>query len=894
VLDLQGRPIGDSRVGLTSSDGLNHLTARSGRGGAFSLGGIPPGRYALLIDHEGFSPYSCQDVIFEPEGVRCATVRLARPQESPGPGPAVAWADLSDDSSRSVIDAFQVQSLPSANNVWSLLENQDFSATTNRIDVGGVWASLPALWSSRGSVSWTQSSYLLNGLDATDPYDTGRPLFYPDIEALQFVTHSNGRHPVAYLSPGGAFDMLSKEGTPGFHGAVGAYYTSPGMSSSSVPSRLKEEGLTERTRISSLGSYNVQLSGPVMPRRLLAFASFSRLDLTRDVAQFDREDRGTVSSALVNLTYLRGRSTLQVLWTGQAVRHPTAGTGRLVPESATLDEKDLYNVFQLIWRTRFTPQHSLEVGAAFNKGNLHSRFQDGITAPHGEEIFKKIPSGAAASAGRDDRTTVVLQGTGQLLVGGLSNVQQRIGYGFSLRGADASAETEILGNVHLHYQGEEPFEVVLFDTPLHHRERSFEAHVFLEDEFTFGNLSSLSLGVHLVSTRGWAPRAAESAIPTGTEGGKIDWFQAAPRLSFSLPFLTDKSLVFRVSAARYYFHLPLQYLAYGNPQACGGLAYPWTDLNHDGQFQSGEEGRLWRREGPLYASIDPELKRPFCDEYSVSFTKVFRGGLRLTLAGFYRETRDLVETLNIGVPLTAYSPVDIYDPGDDATPGNHDDQYLTVYNQDKGTLGDDFFWLTNPDSGSRVNRYRGLDLTLVKAFGATVFFFSGTATEANGTASPGNTEYENDDGIIGALYDNPNASLFAKGRLRFDRAYTARLGLSIPLPLGFRLAGLVKYYDGLPFTRKIIVTGFNQGPFYVQAFYRGQARCEFNMTVDLRVEKAMAVGKTRARFFLDAYNVFDWALATAENEWSGPEFTLRFATEVQSPRVFRVGIRYEF
>ena len=118
--------------------------------------------------------------------------------------------------------------------------------------------------------------------------------------------------------------------------------------------------------------------------------------------------------------------------------------------------------------------------------------------------------------------------------------------------------------------------------------------------------------------------------------------------------------------------------------------------------------------------------------------------------------------------------------------------------------------------------------------------------------------------------------------------------MSFSLPFGFRLAGLAKYYDGQPFSRKIIVRGLNQGPFYVQAFSRGVARYEFNLTVDLRLEKAIPMGGSRSRIFVDAYNVFNWALATQEYEWTGPEFLLRNATEVQSPRVIRVGVRYEF
>jgi hypothetical protein len=882
VLDSAGKPAEGIEIVLVSNNKLYRIETTTDAEGRFMLGGIQPGGYTLSIGKEEVPRFSPKSVMFEPEQSLFLRIDLTG---------RVFWLDLTDVSARTVIDDFQAQSMPSANNIWSLIEGQDFSATTNRIDVGGVWASLPALWSSRGSVSWTQSSYLINGLEATDPYITGTPLFYPDLEALQFVTHSNGRHAIAYLSPGGAFDLVPKEGTPDFRGALSAYFTTPGMASSSVPSRLHDEGLFERTRLNSFQNYSAQFSGPIFKERLLVFASLSHLDLNRHVAEFGPDDKGSVSSALVNLTYRLGRGSFHVLWTGQTVHHPTAGAARDVPLSATLNRKNLYSVFQVAWNTQFRPDHHFELGAALNQGHNHSQFQDGVSEAHHLEVFRNIPSGAATWAGQDDRTTALLQGKGQAVFGRLSRLHHRVDYGFSLRSAVSTSTEEILDNIHLHYLDGKAFEIVRFNTPVRHQEKSFDVHLFIQDQITFQNLASLSFGLHLVSTRGRAPGLG--TLPD-SEGGKIDWLNLAPRLGFGLPFLDDKSMTLRVSAGRYYFHLPLQYLSYGNLQSIGGLAYSWTDPNRDGRFQPGEEGELWRRVGPLYADIDPELKRPYADEYAVSITKVFAQNLYLTLAGFYRETRHLVETLNIGVPLTAYSPVQIHDPGDDTKPGTPDDLFLTVFNQDRETLGNDLFLLTNPDAGSRVNRYRGLDLTLVKKYGRSVLFFAATATEAVGTSSPGNTEYENDDGVIGALYDNPNAFLFAKGRLRFDRAYTARLGLSVPLPFGFRLAGLAKYYDGQPFSRKIIITGLNQGPVYVQAFSRGVARYEFNMTVDLRLEKTFVLGSALGRVFLDAYNIFNWALATQENEWTGPEFPLRFATEVQSPRVLRLGMRYEF
>lgn len=888
VSDEDQKPLENVQVTLTSKDTLFRSSITSDENGFFQFNGIPPGELLVVFEREGYKPYEQPSVVFEPSRILYLKINLKRTESPDGTPFKPLWVDLSNSSSRTIIDELQITALPSANNIWSLVENQDLSATTNRIDVGGMRASEPALFSSRGSVSWTQTSYLINGMDVTDPYQTGTPLYYPDLYSVAYAQHSNGQHPIPYFSPGGYFDLVPKQGTPEYHGALSAFFTTKGMTTSNITPALEKEDLYESHRLNSFQNYNAQVSGPILPGRLFFFTSFTRLDLSRDIAEFAEDDKASVTSALVNLTYLFSQSSLQVFWTGQVVKQPSYGAAREVPYSSTLDRKSLFNVFQVIWRMRIRSDHFFRVGASFSRGNIHSNFQEGETEPHGLEIFKKIPSGVAAAAGRDDRTALVLQGTGEVLLGSLPRYHHRLEYGFSLQHRSSSSEEKILDNYHLHFYGKNPLEIVRFNTPIEHSEKAFNLRLFAQDTITFPNLASLSFGLHFVSTRGWVPSE-------GSASSLVTWSNLSPRLALVLPFASKKTTSLRISAARYYFELPLWHLTYGNPNALAGQAYPWRDANHDNQFQEGEAGALWRRQGPYYAQIDPDLKRPYTDEYAVALTHIFRKNWYLTLAGFYRETRNLIETLNVGVPFSAYDPVEIYDPGDDYIPGNHDDLYLTVHNQKKGTLGQDFFLLTNPESDTRISRYRGLDLILIKKFSqSSLFFFSATATEGIGTTSPGNTEWENDDGVVGALYDNPNASILTKGRLRFDRAYTARLGASVAVPHGFRLAALVKYYDGQPFARKIIVAGFNQGPFYVQAFSRGVARYEFNMTVDVRLEKVLNLGKAKGRIFLDGYNIFNWALATQENEWTGPEFTLRYATEIESPRVFRLGFSYEF
>jgi hypothetical protein len=255
----------------------------------------------------------------------------------------------------------------------------------------------------------------------------------------------------------------------------------------------------------------------------------------------------------------------------------------------------------------------------------------------------------------------------------------------------------------------------------------------------------------------------------------------------------------------------------------------------------------------------------------------------------------LVKTLNIGVPITDYDPEYILDLGDDAQPHTADDQIFTIFNRKKETLGTDFFLLSNISDDNRFSYYYGLDITVMKRFSSKLgFFFSLTATLAEGTTNPGNTEFENDDGVVGTLYDNPNTLINAKGRIRFDRAYTSRLGITYTIPHGFKLGCIIKYYDGHPFSRQLIVEGFNQGPFYIQAHTRGAVRYEFNLNLDIRIEKAFNLGKGKFKIILDGFNMLNSHLATRESPWTGSMFGARNATEIMSPRVFRLGVAYDF
>jgi len=803
--------------------------------------------------------------------------------------------DFTDNIHQTHLDDNHIRRYPTAHNVWSLIENQDLSATTNRIDVGGLWGLQPALFSSRGSCSWTQNVYLLNGFDVSDPYWTGQPLFVPDFFSLKDTQLINAGHPPFALSPGASYNLNTKEETETLSGSMSTSFIRPILQSSNTFPRLEEEGIYESHGFDYYSDGNVQLSGPIAPGRLYFYASATALAIGRNMAEYDFLDKNSALSGLFGLSYRLDRSVLKFLWSGQTLSYPSFGAERNVELSTTNDRNDAANIFQLVWEKRFADYHTIRTGVSLALATQNFGLQKGEFYPYKEDLFTGLGTGSAPFETTNKRQTLSFQIRGESLLPDLWSTLHKLQYGVRLKSSLANSRMDAVDNLHLYTFEGDPIQVALMNTPLHHRETAVDLSVYLQDTMSFSSFLSIYLGIHFDWVRGKAPATEGNSSSSSDPVPHINWINLSPRAGLIIPLSSQKSSALKFSVARYFHTLPLNYLTYGNPESLGSEVYIWNDVSGDGIFEETEKGPLLRKEGPQYSQIDPELKRPFTDELAVSYVNTFGKHWTFTFSGFYRKTKNLIETENIGIPDSSYEEVQIKDIGDDRIQGTHDDLEFTVFNQNLYTFGQDSFLLTNIDSLQRRPRYFGLDLTLLRRYGERfTFFLSLQAINALSTTNPGNTEWENDEGVIGPLYDNPNTLINAEGRPRFDRGYTGRVGLTYQAPFGIQTGLIVKYYDGQPFARKIIVAGMNQGPFYIQAHPRGKARYEFNMTIDIRIEKVFRIGISKLKIYLDGFNIANMAQATEENEWTGPEFPLRYATEIQSPRVFRIGLSYEF
>lgn len=875
-------PVPDSNLALSSS---------SDESGYFRIAGIPSGRQSLNFEADGYQPCIEDNVWVESsQSIYVEAFLYPNDHEKPSTSRSVLL-DYTQCVYQTYIGEGQINELPSAHNIWSLVENQDLSATASRIDVGGLWGTIPAYFSARGGTTWTQSSYSMNGMDITDPYSKGMPLLYPDFYALRATQLLNASPPPGVIAPAGRFNMSTRQPDSRMRGSVSLFVIDKILQSNNITPQLEKEGILESHKFNHSLDGNFFLSGPLIPDRLSFVSSVTGYSVSRDIGDYDGDDKSSVLSGLLGFAYKFDRSSsLDILWTGQIVTHPTYGASRKIPEETTQDRRDSYNLFQVIWRKNMENRHFFTAGLSISQGHIRSEFQPDSGPQHGMEIFRKLPSGTAASAATSIRNLWTLQLKGNSFLSSSRKTQHRMQFGIQVQYATASATEKIKNGLHLHFFDDMPLEIVKFENPIDHRESGLHFNLYGQHSITLADFLTFIYGLHLSASRGWIP-----GNPGSGRKSLINWLNVSPRLGFMVPLNRSKRSAIRVSAGRYFFTMPLEYLSYGNPGALGGWVYRWNDRNKDNLYQEGESGGLLRRIGPRFSEIDEGLKRPYTNELAVSFETVFGTSWHFSFGLFTRETRNLVGTPNTGVPFSAYEPVEIYDSGDDRVPGNHDDLIFTVYDQKRETLGQDFYLLTNEDPENWITNYYGADLFLVKNFGERfTFFLSLTATNVHGRTNPGNTHRENDDSVLGSLYDNPNTLINARGRVAFDRAYTGRIGVNYLAPFGIRLGCLIKYYDGQPFARKIIVPDLTQGPFYINANPRGLSRYEYNRTVDVRIEKIFPLQNGKLRVILDGFNIINRNLATEENEWTGPEYPLRYATEIQSPRVFRIGLAYEF
>jgi hypothetical protein len=409
------------------------------------------------------------------------------------------------------------------------------------------------------------------------------------------------------------------------------------------------------------------------------------------------------------------------------------------------------------------------------------------------------------------------------------------------------------------------------------------AAAYVTDHISVTPALTVDAGVRLDMTRGSAQGA-----PAG-----ISWTTVLPRARAAWRVTDAWAPVVFAGVSRSANSLPLDLLAFGDPGAPTASVSQWLPSSPQTLSSAGALVAVvgpGAGTDPAFMRIDPGLKRPTTDELVIGIDAHPSGALTLHGTGFLRRERHLLTLSDPGAPASAFTMIGVPDPGLQLE-NPVDDQLLPVFDRMPASFGADRYLLTNASGKAATSK--SLEISAELHTDHVTLFGGASANQSEAAAAAlGFGPLENDQDIVIDAFVDPNAATFARGRLFTDRAYTIKLASVVRLPGDTRVGIAARYQDGQPFSRLVIAPDLNQGAQAIRAFPNGQSRFTFTETVDMRVQKGLAIGQDRLDLVLDVFNLINTGNEIEERVVSGDAF--RSVTAVQPVRVFRAGFRIEF
>ncbi len=819
----------------------------------FVEGAAAPGTAIVITGGAGFQT----EITADSDGRFAIALPYGRYEVSVSGAPGVSVVVHAGETARVGVAAAPEPSYPEAFSLLGALLSREPVTVTEPLDFAGLSDNRLAV-ASRGGISWTRTRHTLNGTDVTDVYQPGRPAMLPDVDAIEYA----------------GTDVYLREPRESWHGALSTANTGAFLAWTNLPPPA-ERGLVQQSeRFTSFTRDRVEAGGPLGRfADLIASAAGQWSAQTVPLAAPGGEQHSRLLHGDARGRIRAGsRDQIEAAYSGSSINLSDWGEpagiealagGRMMPQFplpggfAGLSERDRFNFAQAAWT------HQLSRGVVQARYGYSGAQLDtsGTGGPTSIELFGSTVTGAPPLANLATRTRHGIEG---LIALAADRHQFAAGGGWQTSTARNQFTTP--SSTLITAAGAPAF-VVDFGTPADTRERVRSFSGFVTDQWRV--TSSLSIDAALLGDI--------------SRGGVIAWNTVSPRAGFAVQVPHARGLTLRGSFSRAYAPLAARYLDFGDPNSLGGSLHMY-------------QGPLVARFGGSYASIDPALRRPYADQFDVGAEIAPVPNLSASIRLFRRDEKQRLAAVNVGVPAQAFTPVTVVDPGSDGTAGTSDDQRLTVFEQNPATFGQDRYLLTNPP-GLREQQ-TGLVATLANQWRRLSWHLSFVAEKSWGPTNPGDSVFENDPGVAGSLFADPNTMIHAPGHSFLDRAFVAKLRLSYRLPAGIELATVADYLDGLPFGRQLLVTGMSQGPIVVAATIRGSpeggSRSEYVANWNLRVRREFPLPKGRLSAAVDVLNVLNAAQRLQESDLSGAAFNLRLPVAIQPPRFARLELRYEF
>jgi hypothetical protein len=883
IKDEQGGALPGASVTLTGKTGNRAATSEAD--GTFRFVGVDPGSYTLQAQLTGFQTQK-QNVSVNVGKEVSADFSLkvggmSETLEVVGDAPVVNVTSSATDNALSQDLLFNLPIRPT-NAAVQLL---NYAPGINN-------------GSAYGADGDTANGLLIDGVDTRDP-EGGSAWTFFNYNIVEEVQIQGLGAPAEYGAfTGAVVNTITRSGGNQWAGLFDVIYSNADLTSNNITDAVKTENpaLKDPAVTNKLLDFTTQLSGPLIQDKLFFFASAQRYKLKQDPSG-PRTIRDEVSPRLnLKLNYQPGPSDF-FQGTFQAddynvIGRPPGGLDLVVDDTVTNREDAPEFVWLAQWRHVFgsktytevkytgwtgyfdlnpevnAPGHSDNNGAYYTSQGWFAyydrgRHQVNATLSHYAEGFGK----------HDLKFGVEIE---------RSKVRNRYGYVDDI--------------IFYDYDGA-PYTAYSYSYDLDGRNQ--RESFFAQDSWKVNDRLTLNPGVRFDWVRGTAPQLNNEKV--------YDTKNLAPRFGFAFDLTGDRKTVLKGSYSRYYEGA--FFLTYSG--AVPGIGdYVTFDASACPSITNCPKSALVevdRTPAKLY-TVDPDIKHPLVDEFTVGMERALTRDIRLSVTGISRKDKNLQGSV---IPSARWAPVTV----SNGLTG----QPLTVYRWTNPDASESDLFITNPDgfqyldangnvlgTARAFRKYRGLMFVLDKRLANR---WLGRVSYVLSKAE-GSVENDGFDSYgVSSNFESPSRALVnAEGPMRNDRRHEFKLMLGVQVPVvEVSLNGYFRSVSGRTYTPfqqfGSSVINFVSGGRRARLEPRGSRRLDTVNILDLRLEKIFKFGgrKDRIALYADLSNALNSGLISSVIDRyptqaiaGAGDVPFGAPSQVTAPRQTQLGVRWSF
>jgi hypothetical protein len=781
-----------------------------------------------------------------------------------------------------------IDALPVGRNVYQIgLLVQ--GATTTAPDVGGNQGAQITNLRVNGvqDNTWLADGLEINGVEA----DTVTATYYNQGFNAETTVQTSALP--AEASGGVTVNMVKKDGSNDFKGDFYSSYTSSALQSDNVSDEQREAGLVAPSATDEIYDLNLGIGGPVLRDRLWFYGSYRRWRVDRLTANTFNIDgsqalddqilsnwsgrltlkvseNNRLSAWVETLDKLRGHrrnlsATIQFISPEASVVQPNIGTTASIRWTSTLKSNLLleggFASMRIVWGQQYRPESALD---AIPRNDLDlSTLTDATPNALDSELDWRKTAGFAVTWIPSFLGSHKLRAGTQLSWGNLEDVR--------------SSRTDFLAR----YRSGVPDSVIVYNTPITTKVLQDDHAWYVQDSWTIASRLTVNAGIRWQWFHGIIPAQVSAAgrFVSQRSFAEIDnipnWKDYTPRLAVVYDLFGHGRTVLKGSVSKYVSRTSAGSIVNSfNPARLLNETRTWIDSNTDGVPQVSEIGPT--RGGLTAASavrIDPELRRPYQWEQSVTLEHQLQQSLAVAVSYYHRKFPMGYTTLNVAVSPADYVPVTITNPYD-GTP-------FVVYNQTAASANRVDNVVTN--SSDLKSWYNAFQAVFDKRMSNSFQLSGGVTIGADKTCSGAST--------------NPNSLVNNCGYASSDSRFLGNLHVIYRLPAGIVLASHVQQSSGQPLATTYTVTradipNLTQVSQSVNLLPVGERRKEGWTLVDLRVSKVFRFGNRSIEPVAEVYNMFNENASLSEVTTVGPTFE-RVSSNVDG-RIVKFGLKILF